>query len=86
MEQRITVNERQLSAAIAGWLRKLPPKVWEKWIEHSILAHYKRSSRELAHMESELAQHIASEMARLDWEVTHPAPRPLGSPPPWRPD
>jgi hypothetical protein len=72
MNGRITVNERQLAAAIAGWLRHVPKKTWEQFIEHKILQHYKRSSLSVVRLESEIAEHIAAEMTRLDWQVTHP--------------
>lgn len=86
MDGRIKVNERQLAAAIAGWLRHVPKKVWEQFIEHKILQHYKRSSLQAVRLESEIAEHVAAEMIRLDWEVTHPEARHPGSPPAWRGD
>jgi hypothetical protein len=83
MDGRINVNERQLAAAIAGWLRHIPKRVWEQFIEHKILQHYKRSSLQAERLEGEIAEHIASEMTRLDWQVTHPEAKHLGSPPAW---
>ena len=85
MDGRITINERQLSAAIAGWLRHVPKRVWEQYIEHKILQHYKRSSLSVLRQESEIAEHIAAEMTRLDWQVTHPKAPHSGSPPAWKP-
>ena len=72
MSDRITVNQRQLAAALAGWLRHVPKRVWEQFIEHKILQHYKRSSLQAERLESEIAEHVAAEMTRLDWQVTHP--------------
>lgn len=82
-ESRVTVSEKQLAAAIAGWLRHVPKRVWEQFIEHKILEHYKRTSMEAKRLDGEIADHIAAEMVRLDWQVTHPEPKHLGSPPPW---
>jgi hypothetical protein len=79
VDGRIKVNERQLAAAIAGWLRHVPRRVWEQFIEHKILQHYKRSSLSAVQLETEIANHVAAEMTRLDWEVTHPDPPHLSS-------
>ncbi|HEX8443023.1 MAG TPA: hypothetical protein VF631_05185 [Allosphingosinicella sp.] len=84
MGERIKVDEQKLAAAIAGWLRHIPKRVWEQFIEHKILQHYKRSSLQAEALEGQIAKHVASEMARLDWEVTHPEGRHPGSPPAWR--
>lgn len=85
MDGRIKVNERQLTAAIAGWLRHVPKRVWEQFIEHKILQHYKRSSLQAERLEGEIAEHLAAEMTRLDWQVTHPEGKnifadPIGQP------
>jgi hypothetical protein len=72
MGDRIKVNEKQLASAIAGWLRHVPKRIWDQFIEHKILQHYKRSSLQAQRLEGEIADHVASEMTRLDWEVTHP--------------
>lgn len=72
MDGRIRVNEKQLASAIAGWLRHIPKKVWEQFIEHKILSHYKRSTLSVVRLEGEIAEHVAAEMTRLDWQVTHP--------------
>jgi hypothetical protein len=82
-EERITVTQKQLTSAIAVWLRGIPKRVWEQWIEHRILAHYKRQSFSVERLDSEVAAHIAAEMTAKDWQVTHPAPRHSGSPPAW---
>jgi hypothetical protein len=83
MDDRIIVSENHLAGAIAGWLRHIPRTVWEQYIEHKILQHYKRSSLQVERLETQIARHVASEMARLDWQVTFPRPEPIGSPPPW---
>jgi hypothetical protein len=79
VDGRIKVNEKQLAAAIAGWLRHIPKRVWEQFIEHKILQHYKRSSLSAVQLESEIANHVASEMTRLDWQVSYPEPAHPGS-------
>lgn len=68
--------------AVAGWLRRIPKKVWEQFIEHKILQHYKRSSLQAERLEIEFGEHIASEMDHLDWQVTYPETKHPGSPPP----
>ncbi|HEX8400507.1 MAG TPA: hypothetical protein VF628_02260 [Allosphingosinicella sp.] len=73
MDERIKVNERQLAAALSNWLRTIPKQVWDRFIEHKILQHYKRSSLQAQQLEGQIADHVASEMTRLDWQVTHPA-------------
>jgi hypothetical protein len=82
-QERITVTQKQLASAIAVWLRHIPKRVWEQWIEHRILQHYKRQSLSVERLDGEVAGHIAAEMARHDWQVTHPAPAHPGSPPAW---
>jgi hypothetical protein len=86
MDGRIKVGEKQLASAIAGWLRHIPKKVWEQFIEHKILQHYKRASLQAERLEGEIAEHVAAEMTRLGWQVTHPETPHLGSPPPYRGD
>jgi hypothetical protein len=86
MDGRIKVNQKQLATAIAVWLRHIPKKVWEQFIEHKILQHYKRSSLQAETLEGQIADHVPSEMNRLDWEVTHPEGKHPGSPPAWRGD
>ena len=79
MPERIKVTEKQLAAAIAVWLKKIPTAVWERLIEQKILAFYRRESR-VHNLDSEIAAHIASEMTRHDWQVTHPEPVNHGAP------
>ncbi len=76
------MNERQLAAAIAGWLRHVPKKVWEQFIEHKVLQFYKRQSLQATTLEMQIAEHVAAEMTQLDWEVTHPKAHHPGSSPP----
>ena len=74
-DDRIKVSEAQFAAVLAGWLRRIPKAVWERFVEHQILHLYKRSSaRGDQHLE-EVAKHVASEMSRHNWEVTHPPGR-----------
>jgi hypothetical protein len=49
--ERIKVTERQLAAAIAVWLRHVPKKALEQFIEHKILQHDKRSSQQAETLE-----------------------------------
>lgn len=72
MSERIKLSEDQIRAIISGWLKKVPNKVWDKWIEHRILQHYKRTTMDAPRLDGEIAAFPASEMARLDFEVTHP--------------
>jgi hypothetical protein len=81
--QRIEVTSKQLSTAIAVWLRHIPKRVWEQWIEHRIFQHYKRQSMSVERLNAEVADHIATEIDRHGWKVTHPAPMHPGSPPAW---
>ena len=80
MDDRIRVSKHQLAAAIAGWLRAVPKRVWEQLAEHRILSLYKRPG-DAPRLERELAEHIAGEMARVIAKVTHPAPEQPASPP-----
>ena len=74
-DDRIKVTEAQFAAVLAGWLRKIPRQVWERFVEHRMLHHYKRSSAYGDQHVEDVAKHVASELARHDWEVTHPPGR-----------
>ena len=53
--------------------------MWEQFIEHKVLQFYKRQSLQATSLQMQIAEHVAAEMAGLDWQVTHPAPRHPGS-------
>lgn len=81
MTKRIKVTQKQLSSAIAVWLKSLPKKVWEDLAEYKLLSLYKRQGPQPL-VDHIIAEHIATEMTSRDWEVTHPPMKHLGSPPP----
>lgn len=84
---RIVVAGKQLANIIYVWLRHAPGWVWGKEPAFEKLKAQKRHDpRQEPDPRHEVAELIAAELERLNWEVSYEQPEPPRSPPPWRPD
>ncbi len=82
MEKRITVATAELATAMTVWLRVMPKRIWRELEVHHLAAKEKRQG-ERPDAERAVAEHLAKQFERADWQVTHPEPKALGSFPPW---
>lgn len=79
---RITVTAAQLATAMTVWLRVMPKRIWRELEAHHLVAKQKRQGPK-PDAERAVAEHLVEQFERANWEVTHPEPKALGSPPPW---
>jgi hypothetical protein len=87
MDKRIAVTPAELAKAVAVWLRVMPRHVWRAFEKYQLASLDKRQMPDEApKVHAAVAEHIAGHFERADWEITRPEPKPLGSPPPWRPE
>jgi hypothetical protein len=85
MSIRLPVTPSELAKALLVWLRIMPRRVWRELESYEAAARDKRHDPERRpDVQAAIAEHIAGQIERANWEVTRPEPHSLGSPPPWQ--
>ena len=79
--RRVVATREQLKMALLIWLRRMPKHVWRRFEA------YERKAAEKRHMpedepkpREEIADYIADQFVRRNWEVSHPEPVGHGEP------
>ena len=85
MPKRIAVTREALTKAIFVWLRIMPKRIWRELEKYELAAKDKRQDpNRKPDVHGALAEHIADQFERANWEITYPEPPHPGSPPAWR--
>lgn len=82
---RIEISGDRLAVVIAVWLRDIPEWMWGMDPAYERLKAQRRHDPSQApNPRKEVAALIAKKLEELNWKVSHPQPKHLGSPPNWK--
>ena len=86
-DSRVTVTPSALRMALRVWMKVAPTRLWRELEKQDKAARDAPGSTADAlkpfDARNAVAEYVAEKIEQANWQITHPEPKALGSPPPW---